>query len=63
MKSSNVRPSAELYDPVSGTWATIGSMIAGRSGHTATALSDGTVLVAGGSLRISGELYDPNSGT
>lgn len=33
-----------------GLWAPTGSMLLGRRGHTATALPDGAVLVAGGSV-------------
>ena len=35
-------------------------METGRYGHTATLLSDGTVLVTGG---LTAELFDPNSGS
>ncbi|HUG94849.1 MAG TPA: kelch repeat-containing protein, partial [Pleomorphomonadaceae bacterium] len=54
--------SAELYDPSSGTWTTTASMIQARSGHAATLLLDGTVLVAGAGGGTP-ELYDPGSGT
>jgi hypothetical protein len=53
--------SAELYEPVSGTFASTGSMGEGRSGHTATLLVDGTVLVAG--TDNTAELYRPATGT
>jgi N-acetylneuraminic acid mutarotase len=53
-----------------GTWTATGSLITGRAEHTATLLSDGKVLVAGGipdgteQLELaSAELYDPSTGT
>ena len=61
------RISAELYDPATGEWTATGSMTTGRGGHSATLLTNGTVLVAGGGYSDdvaarSAELYDPGSG-
>ena len=53
--------SAEIYDPATDTWTPTGSLITARSGHTATLLQNGTVLVAGGAPRA--EIYDPATGT
>ena len=67
--SCNSNPScflstAELYDPIAGTWAPTGSLTTGaRALHTATLLANGKVLIAGGyngtSSLASAELYDP----
>jgi hypothetical protein len=53
--------SAELYDPVGGTFTSTGKMSEGRSGHTATLLVDGTVLVTG--TDNTAEVYNPGTGT
>jgi Galactose oxidase, central domain len=60
-------PSAELYNPATGTFTTTGNLNTGRYGHTATLLSNGKVLIAGGvngsTTLSSAELYDPATGT
>jgi hypothetical protein len=45
----DVLSATELYDPGIGKFAPAGSMGEGRSGHTATLLNDGRVLIVGGS--------------
>jgi hypothetical protein len=58
---------AELYDPPTGTFLATGNMTAVRSGHAATLLLDGRLLVTGGGVGVSGsataELYEPGTGT
>jgi hypothetical protein len=61
-------PTAELYDPATGTFAPTGNMATSRLNHTATGLSHGKVLVAGGvaasgGVLASAELYDPATGS
>ena len=60
--------SAELYDPITGTWSNTGSMATARWSHSAVLLDNGKVLVAGGytattTIIPSAELYDPATGT
>ncbi len=61
--------SAELYDPATNTWSTVGSLAEARAHHTATLLADGKVLVAGGSSNNSNlpvnsaEIFDPATNT
>ncbi len=55
--------SAELYDPATGTWTATVAMSAKRSGHTATLLPNGNVLIAGGVYpATAAELYVPDIG-
>jgi hypothetical protein len=55
--------SAEVYDPVTGTWTVAPSTIGERAAHAASILPDGRVLVAG-SLPIgpTAEIYDVGRG-
>jgi hypothetical protein len=60
--------SAELYDPVAGTWAMANSMSTLRAFHCAVSLPNGNVLVVGGTPgstnTLSGaEIYDPDTGS
>jgi N-acetylneuraminic acid mutarotase len=54
--------SAEIYDPVGGSWTSVASLNAARFAHTATLLNDGTVLVTGGGTNTN-EVYDPAANT
>jgi N-acetylneuraminic acid mutarotase len=51
----------EIYDPASLNWYAAGKLNEGRVGHTASLLSDGTVLVVGGWQGNSTELFDPGT--
>jgi N-acetylneuraminic acid mutarotase len=57
--------SAELYDPVTGTWTITGSLNIARYDHTATLLRNGKLMVIGGigihAVSIV-EQYDPATG-
>jgi hypothetical protein len=65
--------SAELYDPRTGTFTSIGNMTTPRAYHRDTLLPDGRVLIVGGEIApeanspaialASAELYDPGTGT
>ncbi|MDP9389435.1 MAG: kelch repeat-containing protein, partial [Actinomycetota bacterium] len=61
--------SAEVFDARQGSWTTVALLAESRTGHTATALADGRVLVAGGesvsrgSRRslTSAEVFEPSA--
>jgi hypothetical protein len=63
---TNNHDTAEIYDPVTGTWSFAASMAARRGRHTATLLPNGDVLVVGGaqvgrltSVNATVEMYHP----
>lgn len=63
--------SAEVYDPATGLFTSVGSMTTQRVDHAALRLPDGRVLLTGGSRVVGGffedldtaEVFDPTSGT
>jgi len=55
---------AELFDPIAGTWDSTASLATARTGHTATLLPTGEVIVVGGRDNgelASSEIYDPSA--
>jgi len=65
--SCTVLNTAEIYDPVSGTFTPTGNLNAARSNAVAVTLNQGLVLIAGGvdgsNYPAAAELYDPTTGT
>jgi streptogramin lyase len=58
--------SAELFDPITGSWSPTSSMSTSRLLFAAATLANGKILVAGGktisAILNAAELYDPGSG-
>jgi hypothetical protein len=62
--------SSEIWDPVTGVWTATGRLAQARFGASAVTLTDGRVLVVGGSASLEGapievnstEIFDPASG-
>jgi predicted RNA-binding protein len=61
-----------IYNPATGVWTSPGNLLQSRTGHTATTLTDGRVLIAGGKIALPGgtfnltgslELFDSSTGT
>jgi hypothetical protein len=64
--TGDLRPTTtvEVYNPSSGSFSLTGSMAEARTFHTATLLTNGQVLVAGGGEEnSSAEVYDPATGS
>ena len=66
--NENALASSELYNPVTGTFTTTGSLNTARRNFSITLLDDGTVIVTGGydntfNTLSSAEIYHPSTGT
>jgi hypothetical protein len=64
---TTVTNSAEIYNPATGSWTHTSAMVTGRATQTATLLSNGAVLVAGGAnaagdALASSELFTVTTG-
>jgi hypothetical protein len=56
-------PTAELYDPATGSFEPVGDGATALGYATATRLDDGRVLLVGGELAEAAMIFDPSTGT
>jgi hypothetical protein len=64
-----VLASAEIFDPLTGSWSAAGQLTRARADASAITLADGRVLVVGGTTRVEGDptgqatvdIYDPKA--
>lgn len=67
ISGTGTMPSAEIYDPATGSWTLVAAPLVPRHDATATLLNDGRVLLAGGhaagGVTTHAELYDPVANT
>ncbi len=64
---SGTRSTAEVFDPIAGTFSSVG-MVEARAKHAAAVLANGAVLLAGGQstgtqFLASAEIFDPTANT
>jgi hypothetical protein len=55
-RGNPAKPDTELYNPSKGMFRIFGSLEEARDAHTATRLSDGSVLIAGGEASLAATL-------
>ncbi|WP_437290831.1 kelch repeat-containing protein [Sorangium sp. So ce406] len=59
VEANELESTAQVFDPTSDTWRSLGTVSSARVEHTATRLRDGRVLVAGGSAHTQPHDEEP----
>ena len=62
MVGGKARSTAEMYDPGTGKWTTIGTLDPKRYGGVPTLLPNGKILFTGGDTGYRVEIFDPTGG-